>query len=369
MTRIRIKIGNGQRTKEVPEKKPYDYIVYIGRFQPFHTGHFNVLTQIKELTDNIIVFIGSAHGPRTVRNPWTYKERKEVLEHYLDVLEFNSHIIALEDEDSDEAWVDTVEFETSLVVSSPTTEISNVKIGIVGNQLDASNEYYEMFKHYDYIPLNEHVTVHATDYRDMFFSNDEMDILGTLDLPVKSFQMLEDMRQNKDGNGHFNRLRREWEAIQAYNETYQDLPYPPIFTAVDSCIFWKDIDGNYFVILVERGGSVGNGLLALPGGFLEAHEKVIDGMKRELEEETTFTFTGDYDEIAYRDDPNRSQIGRVISFIGIKKLTVTNSPPIVTGDDDANSAKWYYVSPNLKSLMFDDHYFILMDALEGLKND
>lgn len=367
MTTIRINVRNKQ-TQEVPEKKPYDYIVYIGRFQPFHKGHFNVLQQIKELTDHVIVFIGSVNAPRTVRNPWTHKERKDVLKHYLKVLDLKNTVIGIEDKDDDRDWVDTVEFETSLVVSSPTTDISNVKIGIVGNQLDASNEYYEMFKHYDYIPLNEHVEVHATDYRDMFFSNDEIDFLGTLELPLKSFEMLENLRNNKDGEGHFDRLKKEWETIQDYKHTHQDLPYPPIFTAVDSCVFWKDDEDQYLVLLVERGGDIGNGLLALPGGFLEAHEKVIDGMKRELFEETGLDIDSDYDEITYRDNPNRSQIGRVISFVGIKTLKGFSKDPVVYGADDAISARWFYINDNLREILFDDHYFIIQDALKGLKN-
>jgi bifunctional NMN adenylyltransferase/nudix hydrolase len=57
----------------------YDFLVYIGRFQPFHNGHKSVIDKALQLSRRVIVLIGSAGEPRTLRNPWTYEERESLI--------------------------------------------------------------------------------------------------------------------------------------------------------------------------------------------------------------------------------------------------------------------------------------------------
>src|SRR5687767_3113980 len=56
--------------------KPYDSIVYIGRFQPFHNGHLSCIERAFELANHVIVIVGSANEPRTFKNPFTLRERE-----------------------------------------------------------------------------------------------------------------------------------------------------------------------------------------------------------------------------------------------------------------------------------------------------
>ena len=53
----------------------FDYLVLIGRFQPFHNGHLAVLQHALRLADKVIVLVGSAGQPRTTRNPFNAGER------------------------------------------------------------------------------------------------------------------------------------------------------------------------------------------------------------------------------------------------------------------------------------------------------
>ena len=53
----------------------FDYLVLIGRFQPFHNGHHSVLKHALRLAEKVIVLTGSAGQPRTVRNPFNAGER------------------------------------------------------------------------------------------------------------------------------------------------------------------------------------------------------------------------------------------------------------------------------------------------------
>lgn len=54
--------------------------LFIGRFQPFHNGHANVLKWLSDNADKVIVGIGSANASLTFRNPFTVGERIEMIE-------------------------------------------------------------------------------------------------------------------------------------------------------------------------------------------------------------------------------------------------------------------------------------------------
>ena len=58
--------------------KKYDYLVFIGRFQPFHNGHKRVIDHALELSKKVIVLVGSVDQPRCTRNPFTFQERKDI---------------------------------------------------------------------------------------------------------------------------------------------------------------------------------------------------------------------------------------------------------------------------------------------------
>ena len=60
-------------------KKQYDYLVFIGRFQPFHYGHEEVIDKALSLADKVILLVGSSNQPRTIKNPFTFEERKMMI--------------------------------------------------------------------------------------------------------------------------------------------------------------------------------------------------------------------------------------------------------------------------------------------------
>ena len=47
----------------------------IGRFQPFHLGHLELVRQILDENDEIIILIGSSQANYTLKNPFTAGER------------------------------------------------------------------------------------------------------------------------------------------------------------------------------------------------------------------------------------------------------------------------------------------------------
>jgi len=60
-------------------KKKFDYLVFIGRFQPFHHGHAKVIETALENAEHVIVLIGSSNRARDWYNPFTYEERASII--------------------------------------------------------------------------------------------------------------------------------------------------------------------------------------------------------------------------------------------------------------------------------------------------
>jgi len=82
--------------------------LYLGRFQPYHLGHHQVLRQIANEVDEIIVGIGSAQKSHEIENPFTAGERVLMVSSAL--LEFNirHYVIPIEDIQRNSLWVSHV---------------------------------------------------------------------------------------------------------------------------------------------------------------------------------------------------------------------------------------------------------------------
>lgn len=81
--------------------------LFIGRFQPMHIGHLDAIEWILERYRKIIIVIGSSQESRTEENPFTFEERKEIIEKTLDaegIKENRYEIIGIPDVYDDKAW-------------------------------------------------------------------------------------------------------------------------------------------------------------------------------------------------------------------------------------------------------------------------
>ena len=83
------------------------YIV-LGRFQPFHKGHEFLVNSALELClqsdDELVIAIGSAAKGWESDNPWTYEERKGMIESWLQTYK-QVTIIGIEDINDPPNWV------------------------------------------------------------------------------------------------------------------------------------------------------------------------------------------------------------------------------------------------------------------------
>ncbi|MDK2795707.1 MAG: nicotinamide-nucleotide adenylyltransferase [Archaeoglobaceae archaeon] len=84
--------------------------LFIGRFQPYHLGHHEVVKRILNEVDELIIGIGSAQESHTLENPFTAGERIMMISRAIEELKTNKkvYIIPLEDIYRNSLWVSHV---------------------------------------------------------------------------------------------------------------------------------------------------------------------------------------------------------------------------------------------------------------------
>lgn len=78
---------------------------YIGRFQPYHLGHQNVLKSIAQDVDEVIIGIGSAQASHEPDNLFTAGERVLMMSRALHELGVRHYVIPIEDIRRNSVWV------------------------------------------------------------------------------------------------------------------------------------------------------------------------------------------------------------------------------------------------------------------------
>ncbi|MFW5965129.1 MAG: nicotinamide-nucleotide adenylyltransferase [Halodesulfurarchaeum sp.] len=82
---------------------------YIGRFQPYHQGHQQVIEQITAEVDELVVGIGSADQSHTPENPFTAGERMVMITKCLADIDVVTYVVPIEDINRNSVWVSHVE--------------------------------------------------------------------------------------------------------------------------------------------------------------------------------------------------------------------------------------------------------------------
>ena len=87
--------------------------LFIGRFQPFHKGHIQIIKKIKNNFEEIIIGIGSSQYHHTITNPFTSEERKLMIRKSLEEIDIKNYkIYLIPDVHNVSIWV---EYVTSIV--------------------------------------------------------------------------------------------------------------------------------------------------------------------------------------------------------------------------------------------------------------
>lgn len=336
----------------------FDFLVFIGRFQPFHKGHLAVIQQGLDRAQQMIILCGSAHQPPSLRNPWSVQEREQMIRATLSP-EDNAriHIVPLMDSVyNDEIWVRNVQATVSgLVTAHHKKPHIAPRVGLIGHGKDRSAYYLNLFPQWGAVAVVNFENIDATAIRNAFFGANTVTEKATELLPAGVQHYLQ---HYKDSDGYRN-LHGEHEFVQRYKQAWTTAPYAPTFVTVDAVVVQSG-----HVLLVERKARPGMGLMALPGGFLDGGERLLDACLRELREETKLkipapVLKGSIKKQHVFDDPYRSARGRTLTHAFYIELEPNQALPKVKGGDDAKYARWVALADLDPSTMFEDHYFII----------
>ncbi len=91
--------------------------LFVGRFQPFHNGHLKAIKWILKKYDNICIVIGSSNESHTSTNPFTFEERREMIEKTLTskgISREKYEIIETPDDNDDKKWVESILEKTKI---------------------------------------------------------------------------------------------------------------------------------------------------------------------------------------------------------------------------------------------------------------
>jgi bifunctional NMN adenylyltransferase/nudix hydrolase len=331
--------------------KKYDTLVLIGRFQPFHSAHLEIIKRATALTDRLVVVVGSAGQARTFKNPFSFDERSKMIKNATAGLALTIHVEPnIDTIYNDQAWGTRVQ----AIVEKHTD--SGDKIGIIGHKKDMSSDYLSMFPQWELeeVPLVE--PLNATDIRDLYIRNEvNMNFIKSV-VPVTTLDFLENFRHTKE----YQQILREREFVANYKQQYASLPYSPVFVTADTVVICSG-----HVLMIKRRAEPGKNLMALPGGYLNAatDKSVLDAAIRELREETGIkvpepVLRGSIVRHQIFDAIDRDPRGRVITHAYYIQLT--DGPlPKVKGGDDAIRAKWVPLSEVNGELCYCDHAEII----------
>ena len=386
--------------------KPFDAAVCIGRFQPLHLGHLDILQQALALAPRCVVVIGSAQQARTPKNPFTWAERADMIVQALappdrqrvqflpmrdyydearwaaavrtgvaallapEVAAATNLTIASTSASTAASTAASTTAATTAAATSTTPPVTAPTIALVGHAKDASSGYLKAFPDWALVPVARRLPIDGTPLRDALFGA-PADLLtaglpGLVDLVPTS--TLDFLRAWVTTAPHA-MLLDEWRMLKTYREMWQAAPYPPIFVTADVVLLCA---GQ--VLLVQRAHAPGRGCWALPGGFVEQLETTLQSACRELREETQIELSEAALLASHRssqvfDHPGRSLRGRTITHAHLFDLGARDQPAVQAADDAA-ALCWQPIDQltAMEDQFFDDHFHIL-DRFLGLLPD
>ena len=349
------------------QSKDYDFLVFIGRFQPFHQGHFSVIQKALELSEQVIILCGSAHQPRSARNPWSFKEREAMISTSIPVSDKEKvHVAPLMDIlYNDETWVRNVQTTVNGIVTAHHRAPHKLpKIGLIGHSKDHSSYYLNLFPQWGAVNVSNYKALNSTDIRESYFKHtDKRSFIQSAIQDRLITDQVAKYLNDYSTNENYAQVKDEFEFVEKYKKAWNTAPYPPTFVTVDALVVQSG-----HVLMVERKARPGKGLLALPGGFLNQNERLLDACLRELREETRLkvpapVLKGSIKAQEVFDEPHRSTRGRTITHAFHIELEANKSLPKVKGSDDAKHAMWVPLSELDPRNIFEDHYFIIQSLL------
>lgn len=357
--------------------RKYDYGIVIGRFQPFHLAHQQLIKYALNLSEKVVIVLGSARSASDIRNPFTPKMREKMIRLcFPDEAERLIFRAVRDYPYNDNVWMTEIQNNISGAIEDDLEtlpawedkkvgrEIEDAKVTLIGYFKDRSSYYLNLFPQWSFEELflnpksHPEFAINGTQVRESFFA-DEADWQNQVPSEIVGF--LEDFRQSAD----FATLQKEFAYIRKYKEVtkFAGVSFEATFITTDAVVVQSG-----HLLVIRRGHQPGKGLLALPGGFLQSGQTLEESALKELKEETRINvpvsvLKGSIKASHAFDYPERSQRGRTVTFAYHIELqpSLKDGLPKVKGGDDAKKAFWLPLSAlgEMEEEFFEDHIHIV----------
>lgn len=146
-------------------KYSFDYLVFIGRFQPFHFAHLETIKIALEQSQNVLLALGSAQNERNLKNPFLATEREEmILSNFSEQDQKRMKFVHVIDVYNSEKWQKLVKTLVADVVEE------GAKVGLIGHFKDESSYYLNLFPEWPMVELESLAgAISATPLREAFY--------------------------------------------------------------------------------------------------------------------------------------------------------------------------------------------------------
>lgn len=319
----------------------YDCAVFIGRFQPLHLGHEHIIREALKIAKRVLILVGSAYQPYSIKNPFSIKDRENMIKTVFPGA--NVHVLGVPDFPyNDTKWLNYIQNIARVYISS------EEKATLIGHSKDKSSYYLSLFPQWASTSVPNFNNISATPIREMILNEQNgykhlvspavYKIINSIDLTLQ---------------------KQEYKFICDYKKKWENSPYSPVMVTTDAVV---TVSGH--ILLVKRKFHPGKNLLALPGGFIDTEETIVDSCIRELKEECKLKIPkpvlyGKIKDSHVFDAPTRSERGRVITHAFHIDLGNETTLPKIKAGDDASSVSWVPVSQVTSNIMFEDHFHII----------
>lgn len=353
----------------------YKVAVFICRAQPVHTAHLMIIEKALKIAETVIISVGSARKPSTIKNPWSVAERKELI-----LLSLKDQFFATYDDiikrirfsEVGDFLYDDAEWGAEVYVNATDNGATDDKeTCIIGAFKDDSSWYLNFFPQWDLVSINligyKSEIINATDIRRELYIKGYLGIYKNIVSP-SVLEKIEDWRLTEKGKS----VAEQYRFIEEYKESH---------SFASPCIMYKPssqtgdtiVHKSGHILLIKRRFNPGKGLYALPGGFTNANERILDSALRELKEETKIDVDMQIlrDKIVHMeqfDHPKRSERGRIITNAYL--IDLGKGPlPKVKASDDAMGAHWVHIREiyNMEEELFEDHFDIINRMTKHLR--
>ena len=171
----------------------FDYLVFIGRFQPFHLAHMQTIKIAFQHSQNVILALGSAQHERNIKNPFLATEREQmILANFSAADQQRIRFVHVIDVYNDEKWQALVKSLIAEVTQSAD------RIGLIGHFKDDSSYYLKFFPEWPLVELESlKGAMSATPIREAYYRGEIDETAfpaGTIEF-LKQFQITDTYKQ------------------------------------------------------------------------------------------------------------------------------------------------------------------------------